>query len=160
MTPATAIQNYLLLHLHREFPGLDVWRANVVGRKPGVSVVAAGEPGQADLTGVWGGRCSNCGTMSSMHTVGGGCSEVGGFIPQGRSVWIEVKAPGDSQSSIQRDFERRVIRLGALYAICKVRKRETVVDIMAYFKLPASLRMLTARPVEIAAFFEELRGKL
>ena len=59
MTPATVIQNYLLMHLHRDFDGLDVWRANVVGRRPGVSIVAAGEPGQADLTGVSGFRAAD-----------------------------------------------------------------------------------------------------
>ena len=161
MTPATAIQNYLLMHLNREFPGLDVWRANVIGRRPGVSIVAAGEPGQADLTGVWGGRCGGCHSMKNeaihtLRTPGEWCH----FIPVGLSVWLEVKSPGDSQSATQRDFERRVTRLGALYVICRVRRKETVAELHAYFRLSPKLRAAAAHPAEIAAFFEELRGRL
>lgn len=152
MTPATRIQNYLLLHLSREFPGLDCWRANVVGR--GVSLVAAGEPGQADLTGVWGG-CRFCGATKDHpdHTAHD-------YRPQGRSVWIEVKSPGDSQSPTQRDFERRVTRLGALYILCRVRKRETVAELERIAALPPKARAGAPHPAEISAFFGELRGRL
>lgn len=158
MTPATTIQNYLLLHLNREAPGLDVWRANVVGRKPGVSVVAAGEPGQADLTGVWGGKCRWCDAAKDhpMHTVAG-CDE---FSPLGRSIWIEVKSPNDTQSANQKDFERRVTRLGACYIICKIRRKETVTTLSAYFRLSAKNRENIPHPTEIAEFFTLLRGAL
>lgn len=154
MTPSSLIQNYLLLHLHREFPGLDVWRANVVGRKPGVSIVAAGEPGQGDLTGVWGGRCRAC---DRMHGTYEGCREL---VPSGRSIWIEIKAPGDYQSPAQKDFERRVSCRGALYVICRVRKRETVKEIEAWMRIRVDQRSAIPHPAEIAAFFGELRGQL
>ena len=155
MTPATAIQNYLLMHLNREFPGLDVWRANVIGRRPGVSIVAAGEPGQADLTGVWGG-CATCWLLGAVeHT-----ERTHRPVSRGLSVWLEVKSPGDSQSATQRDFERRVTRLGALYMICRVRRKETVEELQSYFRLSPKLRAAAAHPAEIAAFFEELRGRL
>lgn len=178
MTPATAIQNYLLLHLHREFPGIDVWRANVVGRRPGVSVVAAGEPGQADLTGVWGGRCRACGQLShdsdpldlSQHwtvSIIDRLEELErsahDFTPTGRSIWIEVKSPGDSQSDTQQDFERRVTRLGALYIICRVRKRETMAAIREYLGAPKMVRdaaVPRVHPAEIQTFFDELRAAL
>lgn len=148
MTPATLIQNYLLLHIAREFPGLDVWRANVVAAKAGQRFVRAGEPGQADLTGV-SGRWCKCGYPRDQHT---GNHE---FIPTGRSVWIEIKYGHDRQNQAQRDFERRVTRLGALYIICKV-KHENTLD---------QIRILTAKPLpvhpaEIQAFFNELREKL
>ena len=157
MTPATVIQNYLLMHLHRDFDGLDVWRANVVGRRPGVSIVAAGEPGQADLTGVWGGRCRECGLDLRPDSDGSPCCTLP--IPGGRSVWIEVKAPRDSQSQSQKDFERRVTRLGALYIICRIRRRETINEILeasAMYRKTGT----AAHPPEIVAFFNDLRSKL
>lgn len=169
MTPASLIQNYLLLHLGREFPGLDVWRANVVGRKPGVSVVAAGEPGQADLTGVWGGRCMACGGLIEWGKVGGvpGCARplIGVAVdhlamPSGRKIEIEIKSPGDSQSKLQRDFERRVTRLGALYIIARIRHKDTITELECYFRLSVKLQAACAHPAEIQAFFDELRARL
>ena len=158
MTPATLITNYLLLHLSREFPGLDVWRSNVVAARAGSRFVRAGEPGQADLTGVWGGRC-RCGKIKDhpMHTSG---AEAGGFIPSGRSIWIEVKAPGDKQSPEQKDFERRVSRLGALYIICLVKNSETINALLPKPQPGYARNLPPVHPTEIAAFFSELRARL
>jgi hypothetical protein len=158
MTSGTLIQNYLMLHLSREIPGLDVWRANVVGRKPGVSIVAAGEPGQANLTGIYEGGCAQCGTERYLHGNEPNERCQGVFIPRGRSVWIEVKSPGDSQTPKQKDFERRVSRLGALYIICHVRKRYTLTELA--MKLARHPGSADGHPAEIAEFFAALRGRL
>ena len=149
-TPATIIQNYLLLHLNREFPGLDVWRANVVAARAGLRFIRAGEPGQADLTGIWGGHCRKCGYNEEigLHRYNPNDPGTHLYTHCGRSVWIEIKTPGDSQTQTQKDFERRVTRLGALYIICKVRKKTTVREIS---DKPAR------HPIEIEEFFDELR---
>jgi hypothetical protein len=153
-TPATTITNYLLLHLSREFPGLDVWRAAVVKARTDRGYVQAGETGQADLTGVWGGRCRAC---DRMRHASGGCL---GFIPSGRSIWIEIKAPGDSQSKAQKDFQFRVASKGALYILCWVKKKETVKEIQAIAALSPKMRFHAEHPAEIQAFFDELRTQL
>jgi hypothetical protein len=151
-TPATTITNYLLLHLSREFPGLDVWRAAVVKARTDRGYVQAGETGQADLTGVWGGRCRVCGRMRHASA---GCRE---FTPSGRSIWIEIKAPGDSQSKAQKDFQFRVTSKGALYILCRVKKKETVKELEAYFRLP--MKIGWNHPAEMQEFLDELRTKL
>ena len=169
MTSETLIINYLTLHLPRELPGLDIWRSAVVKARTPRGYVQAGEIGQADITGVWGGRCE-CGHLRQKdlqwyaghpeYENGGGCTGCGcGFRPCGRSIWIEVKAPGDRQKPAQKDFERRVSRLGALYVICAVKDRRTVAWFRRYFELPLIDRPGT-HPVELSDFFGQLRERL
>ena len=162
MTTGTLITNYLILHLPREFPGLDVWRAAVVKASTPRGYVQAGEIGQADITGVWNGggdgACRHCGELKQ------DCAEsVHSFQPQGRSIWIEVKSPGDRQKPGQKDFERRVSRLGALYILCAVKRRETVREIAALMgseRRPKKPDGPGAVPAEIAEFYRELRERL
>ena len=160
MTAGTLITNYLLLHLGREFPGLDVWPAAVVKARTPRGYVQAGEIGQADITGVWGGRCAFCG-----HLTVDGCAGLvdHDFSFPGRSVWIEVKSPGDRQKPRQKDFERRVSRLGALYILCAVKKRATVREIAALMgseRRPKAPAVPAVHPVEISNFLEQLRARL
>lgn len=135
---ANEITKYLLKHLWREIPGLDVWRANrvdamAVGAGGRMRKVEAGIDGQADLTGHYG--------------------------PQNhRRCEIEVKGPGDSQNKNQIDFEHRCRTHGTLYIICSVKKKSTVAEIrtlLTIIKPP-----FPAHPAEIQNFINELKAGL
>ena len=86
------LQDHIRLALGRE-PGLVLWRNNcgaaeINGRRLAYGV---GNPGGADLIGVW----------------------------HGRFIAIEIKTPTGRQSEAQRVFEQLVTRNGGIYVVLR-----------------------------------------
>lgn len=40
------------------------------------------------------------------------------LLPQGKSLYIEMKVKGNRQTQNQKDFQKKVITLGHTYAVC------------------------------------------
>ena len=40
------------------------------------------------------------------------------LLPQGKSLYIEMKVKGNRQTSNQKDFQKKAIALGHTYAVC------------------------------------------
>lgn len=143
--PANDITDYLLLHLSKEIPHLDVWRnarVDAMARaKDGRTIrIKAGEDGQADLTGHYGWPAAD------------------GRPLVNRRCEIEVKSPSDQQGPRQKDFERRCLAHGSLYILAQVRRRETVDEIVA--RLSLGKRAPAGHPAEIQTFIDEMRRRL
>jgi hypothetical protein len=48
-----------------------------------------------------------------------GAADLGLVLPDGRAAFLEFKTRTGRQSPEQREFQRRVINAGALYAVCR-----------------------------------------
>ena len=57
-----------------------------------------------------------------------GIPDLGLILPDGRSAWIEVKAPGGSLSPEQKAVHKALTDLGHPYAVCR-----SVDDVKAFF---------------------------
>ncbi len=95
MTPANKITAELLIEIPKFFH-CRVWRNNrvkamVTGRGGKPRMVDAGIDGQADISGI--------------------------LAPSGKRIEVEVKAPGDRQSEVQKAFQAMIQSHGGIYIV-------------------------------------------